>query len=238
MLETLVAIAFAAIFIAGGKSVLDTRVREWWAPAAGGVAVAYVFVHLLPELAESQRLFNEAGRRLPFTTVHVYVFALAGFLFFYGMDAWAAADEGADAGSAKGTGKRRGYHIRLVAYAAYAGFVSYLLFRGPGHELRSLLLYAFAMAMHFMGMNHELRESLGDAYVRGGKWVLAGAVLVGWVFGILSPVPRPFMAAALGFLAGAVVINSTVGELPDGSGGRLWRFCLGAVGYALVLLLA
>lgn len=64
------------------------------------------------------------------------------------------------------------------------------------------------------------------------------AVLAGWVLGIAAPIPRPFVATALGFLAGAVVINSFLAEVTDADPGRLWRFCLGAVGFALVLVLA
>jgi hypothetical protein len=41
-----------------------------------------------------------------------------------------------------------------------------------------------------------------------------------------------------GFIAGGVVINSVKGELPEEGEGRFWPFCLGAGGYALLLILS
>ena len=40
---------------------LDVFPRSRWLSAAGGIAVAYVFVHLLPDLAEEQETIREAA---------------------------------------------------------------------------------------------------------------------------------------------------------------------------------
>jgi hypothetical protein len=53
-----------------------------------------------------------------------------------------------------------------------------------------------------------------------------------------APIPITFLATAVGFLAGGVVINSVIAELPEAPGGGFRRFCLGGAVYALVLLLA
>jgi hypothetical protein len=237
VIETLMAGAFAAIFL-GGRALQQwvSPAKGKWGSAAAGIAIAYVFVHILPELAESQRYFSEAARRrVPFLEFDVYLAALAGFLVFYGMD-----DRPHGTGSAEGEGKSAATRcrLRLAAHAGYAGLASYLLFRGAAVELRALLLYGFAIAMHFVAMDHDLRRDLGAAYELRGRWALAGAAVAGWALGMVSPAPRPVLAPALGFLAGAVVINSALAELPSAREGQFWRFCLGAVGYALVLVLA
>ncbi len=62
VLSLLVALAFAAVHMFGGRMTFLRDVpRSAWLSAAGGVSVAYVFVHVLPELAESQETI---GRRL------------------------------------------------------------------------------------------------------------------------------------------------------------------------------
>ena len=66
---------------------LDGTPRSIWLSLAGGVSVAYVFVHLLPELAEGQEAIAEAaGEGLAFLKQHVYLVALLGLATFYGLD--------------------------------------------------------------------------------------------------------------------------------------------------------
>lgn len=79
--------------------------RSIWLSIAGGVSVAYVFVHLLPELAEGQQSLSRAVEGLHrgaspglfgavrdfvlglgFAERHVYLIALAGLAVFYGLD--------------------------------------------------------------------------------------------------------------------------------------------------------
>jgi len=88
--ETLcIAVVFAAIFIFGEKLdiVYQTHKRRALS-AAGGAAVAYVFIHLLPELARAGKTFVEitADKSLPLAEYRVYVAALAGFVLFYGLE--------------------------------------------------------------------------------------------------------------------------------------------------------
>jgi hypothetical protein len=235
--ETAAAALFAAIFL-GGEQLqrLVAHRKGTWASAAAGIAIAYVFVHILPELAEGQAFFNKVNHRhLPFLEHHVYVSALLGFLVYYGMDVRRSSTEGA--GQSEKEVDRKEYHLRVAAYAGYAGLASYLLFRSAA-DLRAVVFYGFAMAMHFLAMDKDLRHDLGARYEQRGKWILAGAVVAGWLLGLVIPLPRAFLATALGFLAGAVVINSAIAELPGVRQGQFWRFCVGAVGYALVLLLA
>jgi hypothetical protein len=57
---------------------------------AGGLAVAYVFLHLLPELAEGNESVGEALRRVlrptPLVDLGIFLVALAGFTAFYGLE--------------------------------------------------------------------------------------------------------------------------------------------------------
>jgi hypothetical protein len=54
---------------------------------AGGISVAYVFVHLLPDLAEEQQAIREAvGETFSFLEYHVYLVALVGLATFYGLE--------------------------------------------------------------------------------------------------------------------------------------------------------
>jgi hypothetical protein len=48
--------------------------------------VAYVFVHLLPELSEGQEANEEELNTFPFLERHVYLVALLGMTLFYGLE--------------------------------------------------------------------------------------------------------------------------------------------------------
>ena len=57
---------------------------------AGGVAVAYVFLHMLPDLVEYNKPIGEfllSNQWLtPFTELLIYIVALFGFLVYYGCE--------------------------------------------------------------------------------------------------------------------------------------------------------
>jgi hypothetical protein len=56
----------------------------------GGLAVAYVFLHLLPELSEGNQAVGEALQHVvtitPLLDLAIFLVALAGFLLFYGLE--------------------------------------------------------------------------------------------------------------------------------------------------------
>jgi hypothetical protein len=106
----------------------------------------------------------------------------------------------------------------------------------PG--LGGLILFAFAMGVHFVVNDFGLREDHKGAYDRVGRWVLAAAVFAGWAVGLLSEISEAALAVLFAFLAGGVVMNVLKEELPEERESRFWAFVLGAGLYAAVLLVA
>jgi hypothetical protein len=87
-LSGIFAIAFALIHLFAGKlRFLETTPRSIWLSFASGVSVAYVFVHILPELSQAQETITGAvGEALSFLEHHVYLLALLGLAIFYGLE--------------------------------------------------------------------------------------------------------------------------------------------------------
>lgn len=48
------------------------------------------------------------------------------------------------------------------------------------------------MALHFVVNDYGLREHHTEAYTQVGRWLLAAAVLGGWLLSTLTDVRRPF----------------------------------------------
>ena len=219
----LAAAAFALVHLLGARlDFLRSLPRSIWLSAAGGVSVAYVFVHILPDLAAHQREREHAGvlERLESS---VWLLALAGLAAFYGLDRLARCRRGDDAV----------FWIHLGSFALYNLLIGYLLVdRESG-----LLAFTFAMALHFLVNDQGLRDHHGRAYARG-RWLLAAAPVAGWALAVATEVPDLLLIGLFAFLAGGIILNVLKEELPEDRESRFSAFAAGIAGYAALLLAA
>lgn len=235
----LVAVLAAVHLFAGRLRFLSARPRSRWLSAAGGVSVAYVFVHILPDLAEEQETIREAaGSSFAFLEHHVYLVALAGLGAFYGLERSVKVSRrrrrGLGGRDAAGAGV---FWLHTASFALYNALIGYLLLHREESGIPSLLLYAFAMAVHFVVNDHGLREDHKETYHRFGRWLLAASVLGGWTLGLFGNISEAALAVLFAFLAGGVMLNVLKEELPEERQSRFWAFVLGAGAYTVVLLL-
>lgn len=229
------ALLLAAIHLVGGRlAFLPTVPRSRWLSAASGVSVAYVFVDVLPELAERQEHLAAVGV-LGFLDRHVYLASLVGPTLFYGLERRVRRDEGH--GRGEGEHDRGVFWLHVGSFALYNVLVGYLLVRGEATSGRGFLFYLVALALHFVvndyGLYHEHRES----YDRRGRWTLAAGVGAGWALGTLAPLHEGVIALLFALLAGGIVLNVLKEELPEERRSRFGAFAAGAAAYAALLLL-
>ena len=221
--------------------------RSAWLSVAGGVSVAYVFVHLLPELAAGQEAIARVTGDFAFAERHVYLIALAGLTVFYGLDRLAKVSRSHRSGKAIRTGRAassqeaadtspRVFWIHMASFAAYNALVGYLLLHREVMTLASLAFFAVAMALHFVVTDYGLNEDHKAPYRSLGRWVLIAAVVGGWIVGTATEISDAAIAALTGFLGGGVVLNVLKEEVPSERQSRFWAFAGGAVGYAILLL--
>lgn len=240
VLSFLIALLFAAIHVFGDRlDFLDVVPRSRWLSVSGGVAVAYVFVHLFPELGAAQEHFQSAFSEGPLGAVerHSYVIALLGLAVFYGLERMAKSSVRRETG--RGRGRRTGpavFRVHLAAYALYSALIGYLLLHREEADLRGLFFYGTAMGLHFLVNDRGLRHEHGAAYRRYGARVLAAAALLGWLVGLIVEIPRTLVLVLFAFLAGAVILNVLKEELPEQRESRFWAFAAGAALYSTLLL--
>jgi hypothetical protein len=237
----LLALGLAAVHLFSGRlRFLGVFPRSRWLSAAGGISVAYVFVHLLPDLAEEQETIREAvGESFNFLEYHVYLVALVGLVVFYGLDRAAKVSRRRRRNAGKEDSAEAGvFWLHVVSFAAYNALVGYLLLHREVPGLGSLLLFAFALGVHFVVNDFGLREDHKGLYERTGRWVLAAAVFVGWGIGLLFEVPEAGLGVLFAFLAGGVVLNVMKEEIPEERESSFGAFVVGAAAYAAVLLIA
>lgn len=239
-------VAFLAVVVlvlvhlySGKLRFLEGTPRSIWLSIAGGVSVAYVFVHLLPELAEGQETVAEAaGEGFAFLEQQIYLVALLGLVVFYGLDRLATSSRKRqrEAGGEDSTPVAV-FWLHISSFAVYNALVGYLLIHRLATGLQPLVLFAIAMALHFVVNDYGLREDQKGLYHRIGRWVIATAVMLGWAIGLATEIPEAAVAVLTAFLAGGVILNVLKEELPEERHSRLWAFAVGATFYAALLLL-
>ncbi|MBW8453147.1 hypothetical protein [Stutzerimonas stutzeri] len=237
MLTLIAALALTATHVLAGRlSELHQLPRSRWLSAAGGVAVAYVFIHLLPELAQGQQVMEDSGfHPLRYLEHHAYLLALLGLTCFYGLER--LIKQHRSERSDNEPSHANVFWLHVGAFAGYNALIGYILAnRDPGQTLE-LVWYTVAMALHFMVNDVALQHDHQGLFARRGRWILASATLVGWAFGATIELSELGVSAVTAFIAGAIILNVLKEELPSERNSRFGAFLLGSLGYSLLLLM-
>ena len=225
----LIVLCFSAVHLFAARlRFLRIVPRSRWLSAAGGISVAYVFLHILPELAAGRQHLEEA----PGAELTVYILALAGLTTFYGLERLVKRP------AASGAGSAGVFWLHMGSFTLYNLLIGYLTLHREASGPLALLFYAVAFGLHFLTNDFGLREDHEEAYDRRGRWLLAGAVLIGWALGIWVDISEAHVAALLAFLSGGVILNVMKEELPRERESRFSAFLAGALLYSALLLLA
>lgn len=204
---------------------------------AGGTAVAYVFLHLLPELTEGNESIDEALgevlRHTPLTDLAIFLVALIGFTLFYGLDRLARRCGEHGARPAAGA-----FWLHLGSFAVYNAVLTYGLPLRLQTGIAFALLFAVAMGLHFVLTDRSLEEHYPRRFARLGRPVLAAALLVGWLGATFAaPTSALLVALLTAFLGGSILLNVFKEELPAGRSSSYPWFLVGVTVYGALLAL-
>lgn len=210
--------------LVGAMTFLGGVPRSRWLSGAGGASTAYVFLHLLPELAAAHDRQGVASE------TRYFLIALAGLVVFYGVERWVRCNT-------RGGGPPAGvFWPHVGSFAIYNLIIGYLLLHREEAGAGSMLLFGAAMGFHFLSSDYGMRLDHARRYDDQARWILAGAVLLGWLAGWLMEIPRTAVDALFAFVAGSVILNVIKEELPEDRQSRFGAFVLGVAGYGAVLL--
>ena len=92
------------------------------------------------------------------------------------------------------------------------------------------------MGLHIAPITNRLRSEHPAAYEHRGAILLALASLAGWACGLTLNLPDPLVLDMVAIVAGGVIVNAAIAELPKERQASFWSFCLGAVVYTALLL--
>jgi hypothetical protein len=238
LLSGLLAIALALVHLFASRlHFLNAIPRSRWLSFGSGVSVAYVFVHVLPELNRAQEtVADNLEGGVSFLEHHVYMIALLGMTVFYGLERLAKVSR--DRNQALGKGdftETKVFWIHITSFFIYNALIGYLLLHREETTIGSLIPFSFAMALHFVVNDYGLRQDHKHTYHKIGRWLLAIAIITGWVIGQGVQIHQNAIALLFAFLAGGIMLNILKEELPKERKSHFWAFALGAAIYAAVL---
>ena len=236
-------VALALVLVLAGLHLAAPYIRRLplvperaTASFAGGLAVAYVFLHLLPEVAEGNEAVGEALSDVleptPLLDLGIFVVALTGFAIFYGLEHLARSRRPV----AGGEPVAPVYWLHLGAFAGYNVLITYTMALRVRTGLLFAVLFTVAMGLHFVLTDRGLEEHYPRRFTGSGRLLLAGALLLGWGLSALAaPVSTLLVVVLTALLAGSVLLNVFKEELPSDRNASFGWFLAGLVLYAGLL---
>ena len=188
---------------------------------SGGMAITYVFLHLLPELEQSTRLLG--------TPIHFMT--LVGFLIFYGVQRWIWKVH-------QQNGVR--YNVSLFwAQLAFASVYNFLLIYALPQQFKEsttlTVIYVIAMGLHLLSSDYGLSERNHQHFYRWGRYVLGAVIMAGLAVDLGTDITNDMLSDTLiAFLAGSLMSN-VFEELPDHKTTSFRWFLAGVIVYMVLL---
>jgi hypothetical protein len=208
---------------------------------AGGLAVAYVFLHLLPEIAAGNEAVGEALSDVieptPLFDLGIFLVALTGFTAFYGLERLAArpAPPGRSADQHPGAGA---YWLHLGSFMIYNALITYTMALRLRTGVLFAVLFTIAMGLHFILTDRGLEERYPQRFRRSGRIALAAALVLGWLLAaVAAPTSTLVVALLTALLGGSILLNVFKEEIPTNRNSSFGWFTIGLIIFAALLAL-
>lgn len=232
LLSFVFAVGFALIHYFSGNLIhVRETPRSRFLSLAGGVAVAYVFLHLLPELNEYQERLEGHLESGIFASIenHILVISMLGLAVFYGLERLATEMNKRESGNV--------FWLHMALFVFYNFSIGYVLAESEFDSAWTMTLYFLALGIHFITVDQGLRHHHITMYDQKGRLLLSVSVLAGWGVGAFSALDELTLSIIVAFLAGGIILNVMKEELPRERDSSFRAFALGLVGYSALLLI-
>ena len=218
----IIAVAFGMIHLLGPQirrrlQAKDALVRAF----GGGMALAYAFLLLLPELEITHAVIGDA----------IHFIVLAGVVMFYGLEVglqsyWVPE-------------RSRRYLLIFWVHIAIGWVYNWMVIYGmpaqvaigPGHAI----ITGVAVGLHFIYKDYLLSLHQSREYDSWGRYVLATAPLAGWPTDVFVAPSEMVFDLVLAVLVGYLLQNVFRNELSDTLGANFSWLLAGVVTYALLV---
>lgn len=236
-LEFMITIIFILIhIITSYLNFIDKVLRRKFLSIAGGVAVSYAFMHILPELSKNQITIEGLIENSFFRLIesHIYIVSLLGLVVFYGLEKMSKLSKQKNVENSKVS--KGVFWVHVMFFFIYNVVTGYLLVKSLNETFVSLLLFGIAIGLHFFVVDYGLRDHHHEIYDRYGRWILSLGSLLGFILAYFTKINELIISLLFAFLAGGIILNILKEELPEERKSSFTAFFLGALIYSLLLI--
>jgi hypothetical protein len=188
---------------------------------SGGVAIAYVFIYILPTLHKKQ---EEFGGSLALDT-ELYFLGLLGLLVYFSVYSFAQTK------AATHLTELTVYMVQASFFMVYSFIISYVVFSTDVKRVESVF-YGLAISLHFIGWSYHLGKKHPRLHKTRGRYMLAGATFLGSILGVFGPSSGLLIESMIAFSSGAMLFNVISKELPFEKHAHLPTFLISSLVYA------
>lgn len=217
--------------------VLRKQPRSHFLSIAGGIAVAYVFLHLLPELSKFQQQVEDGETIMSFLNHHIYIVALVGVVIFYGLEHFVKKSHKNRSHRSSIAHDAGVFWVHIGIFALYNVSIGYLLVHDEFTSTLGPWAFFIALGAHFMTNDISLDEQHDEDYTKYGRWILTWSIVLGWGIGVLTEIHTDLVAYLVALLAGGIILNVMKEELPEDSESNFLAFLGGVIGFTLLFML-
>lgn len=209
-----------AHFLAPYVVRLRPKLEPQLSSLAGGFAVAYVCLELIPSLGTEHDL---VGRR-------IYFVILVGFTFFFGLKVWIhhrrkrIHDEHAN------------YVIRLAANFLFSMLLVIAMTRTAPDSILVAVIFAALMGVHLLADDLAMADLYPERFEKYGRFVMMAAIAIGMYVGVFRDPSEVTTDLVGAFLTGLVFYQAFREDLPPIGKARFTEFFVGAFFFAVMHL--
>lgn len=224
---------------------------------ASGVAAAFVWLRLIPLVAEGELGVEQllAGTPLGVVKRPAFTVSVLSLLLFYVLfrlmqrgkrknqekqqDQRGGASEWEDQSRQKDGSSRSGkglFWLHAPIYALLNVVIGMLVMQQAEDGWRAVVLFLVAKGSALFVLDHAFFDQHGGLYDRFGRWLTTLGIPIGvalrlWVL----PLSDPAVTLLLAVLGGAILFNAIAEETPPKRQSPMWAFILGGLSYTVLL---
>ncbi len=211
---------------------LPLKTQRTLGSIGGGVSIAYVFIHLMPELAIggielSKEIYMEKFIVSPLIEFCLFFTSLIGLVVFFSLDIIAASGDAST---------ETNFKLHIIAFALINYLYAYTLPSLVTTGWEYALLFTIVLAAHIILSDRTLARSHPKLFRQKGRWVFTASIGLGLTHAYLfHPISDLALAIATAFLGGGVLMTVFREEIPEASFVQLPWFLFGTFSMSFLL---
>ncbi len=173
----------------------------------GGISIAYIFLHLLPELAlKGKHNIESLNISSEFLEVSFFLVALLGLLILFVVDALSETSK---------IPKENNFKLHLIYNISITYLYAFTLPEVVKEGLFYSILYTFTLSAHVFSSDRVIFRFHEIFYKSKYRWIGFSAVLLGVLHSLtFEYIYSIQLDYAFAFLSGGVLLNTFLEELP------------------------